>query len=342
VQSDVFYTACKLIKLYQFKKILYSTDSTVLEVIVNCASATVLLRLVKALATTQCKARRPSAQLHLGLLSECEMWSEIRHDPTFPKISKFQVALWVCLCLFGNTFLTLKVWPSDAVSFQAPPVLVPRSMKASNMHWPNQTDYFSLLFLQVYAWLPCSHETEYLQSYAALRKNSKPRVCDALRCSTEMAQVSYMPNSKLVQSTSQSMLTCTCLSFVNLSSPSAHSSPMSLALARVTHTLSGMQMLSVAMFLHVTSPNVAGSDTSRVVWTRTFTVLVKCRTAQQRKIIHGRMADKRKYTLLEWYSNTLLESSSLAESSTHFVISNWSFILMIGSCRGISALVWRG
>lgn len=62
-QSDVFYIAGKL---YQF--ILY-----LIEVLVECASATVLLRLVKALATTQCKARRPSAQLHLGLLSECEM-----------------------------------------------------------------------------------------------------------------------------------------------------------------------------------------------------------------------------------------------------------------------------
>lgn len=61
-QSDVFYIAGKL---YQF--ILY-----LIEVIVECASATVLLRLVKALATTQCKAGRPSAQLHLGLLSECE------------------------------------------------------------------------------------------------------------------------------------------------------------------------------------------------------------------------------------------------------------------------------
>lgn len=46
---------------------------TAIEVIVKCASATVLLRLVKALATTQCKARRPGAQLHLGLLSDCEM-----------------------------------------------------------------------------------------------------------------------------------------------------------------------------------------------------------------------------------------------------------------------------
>lgn len=77
-QSDVFYIAGKL---YQF--ILY-----LIEVLVECASATVLLRLVKALATTQCKARRPSAQLHLGLLSECEMWSDMiqffQLSPRFP------------------------------------------------------------------------------------------------------------------------------------------------------------------------------------------------------------------------------------------------------------------